>query len=87
MNSFESFVADSGPSITLEDAIHIEPRIGGILNEARRDTRKNNTSAFHEYKHRLHELVGWQAKKEALTTRAAYDVVFGALSEALNYKP
>jgi len=73
--------------LTIDEIIHIEPRIGEILRSIKVNPRSPKRYAeYTNFKRQLMELVGWSAKNQALCSSQAYDVVIDDLLHRLNLR-
>lgn len=65
---------------TITEIAAIEPRIVGILNDAKRLRKGRRTwRAYEALKGRASHLVGWFARNPRLRTSDVYDLVIGAI--------
>lgn len=71
--------------LSIEEIIALEPKIGALLEEARREGPGEFDRLYADYKARLFALVGWVSPHEKLQDLAQYEIVIKALCEALEY--
>lgn len=73
--------------LTIEAITAIEPEVGAILREAKREAHRRESidDLYRWYKGRLARLVGWHSLHEELQDPRQYETVIKALCEALDY--
>jgi hypothetical protein len=71
----------------VQEAIRVEPRIGSLIEQARRQwcvQGYNRLELFYDrFKPRIVTLVGWSASQKALRTTQHYDAVYEAIEDLL----
>lgn len=72
--------------LSIEQIIALEPRVGQILQAARKDKqrRANPDAAYSWYKFHVSHLVGWGSPNESLRHSLHYETAIKALCKALN---
>lgn len=82
--AFKGFWYDTA-RLTLQEIVGIEPRLGRLLNEAKRERSQNRDRLYVFYKHRLMEMVGAYATDKRVSSCQSYETAIKALCDALGY--
>lgn len=71
------------PVETLAEAIELEPQIGILLDQAKREIDPY-WDTYERYKQQLMKLAGWYATNPRMATEHVYGLVIDALTDALD---